>query len=293
MSETKPNFYPESELILNPDGSIYHLNLLPHQIADTILTVGDPDRVGMVSKYFNEVEYKISKREFVTHTGYYRGKRLSVISSGIGTDNVEILMHELDALVNIDLSTRQDRAKHTALNIIRIGTSGSMQASIPYDSHVASKAGVGLDTLMCFYELELTKEEQEIGNELQELIGLPFTPYCVHSSEKLLEIVGEGLVKGNTVTSPGFYAPQGRKLRYELKLPWLMDNLSSYKEGDFELSNFEMETSAYYALGRILGHEMLSCNAIIANRATQEFSPDPKKAVDELIKKVLERTLLL
>ncbi len=282
---------PESELVLNVDGSVYHLHLRPEHIANDIIVVGDPERVPIISQFFDAIECKIQKREFITHTGTYKGKRISVISSGIGTDNVEILMTEIDALVNIDLKTRKLKEKHTSLNIVRIGTSGSLQAEIPLGSHLVSTYGIGLDTLMCFYELPQNQIESKVGEGLKVQLGLPFQPYCVQNSIDLAEKLGKDMLKGVTATCCGFYAPQGRKIRNELKIPQLVHVLSNFnlpESPDFQITNFEMETAGYYAMGRLLGHQMLSLNAILANRITHQFHPNPEKSVNELIEKVLE-----
>jgi uridine phosphorylase len=279
---------PESELILNKDGSVYHLNLKPKNISDIILTVGDPSRVYMISQYFDDVDFEMNRREFITHVGTYKGKRITVISTGIGTDNVEIFMTELDALVNVDLKKREIKQRKKKLKIIRIGTSGGLQEDIPIGTHLVSDYAVGLDTLMCYYNLPQNKFETEVGLELQEATELPFTPYVVRGSQSLKEQIGEGMVVGNTVTCPGFYAPQGRKIRAELKNPKLFEAINYYHKDDFWLTNFEMETAGYYALGRLLGHEVLSVNAIIANRIKNKFSKNPNKIVDSLIRKVLD-----
>ncbi len=281
--------FPASELILNPDGSVYHLNLKAENIADTIIAVGDPGRVHKVSKHFDSIEFEMACREFITHTGYYKGRRLTVMSTGMGTDNIEIFMNELDALVNIDLSRRVRKETITSLNIIRIGTSGSLQDGVPIGSHLVSRYGVGLDTLMTFYCLESSDFELDVAEKLQQHLELPFTPYCVKGSEQLESQLAFDMIPGNTVTCPGFFAPQGRKLRFELRFPDFIDRLCRFHENEFWLTNFEMETAGYYALGNILGHKVLSLNAIIANRITNEFSTDPKKVVDDLIMKVLER----
>lgn len=281
--------YPESELILNKDGSVYHLNLKPQDISDIILTVGDPSRVYMISKYFDDIDFEMNRREFITHTGKYKGKKITVMSTGMGTDNVEIFMTEIDALVNIDLKKREPKARKKKLKIIRIGTSGSMQEDIPVGSHLASQNAVGFDTLMCFYNLPQNELEASIGNELKEASKLPFTPYVVSGSDLLLEQYGESMIIGNTVTCPGFYAPQGRELRIPLRNKNFFNSLNYYHKDDFWLTNFEMETAAYYALGRMLGHEVLSVNAIIANRVKNKFSKNPNKIIDSLIKKVLDR----
>jgi uridine phosphorylase len=279
----------ETDLILNPDGSVYHLSLLPKNISDTIITVGDPSRVYAVSQYFDEVEFEMNKREFITHVGKYKGKRITVISTGIGTDNIEIFFTELDALVNIDLKTREPKARKKKLKIIRIGTSGALQEDIPLGTHLASDYAIGLDNLMNFYDLPMDDFETGIAHDLQKKTGLPFMPYAVRGSVSLREQIGADMMKGNTVTCPGFYAPQGRELRLPIRFPKLLEDLNYYHKGDFWLTNFEMETAGYYAMGRLLGHEVLSVNAIIANRIKSKFSKDPNKIVESLIKKVLER----
>ncbi|MGY6741986.1 MAG: nucleoside phosphorylase [Cecembia sp.] len=279
---------PESELIINSDGSIYHLNLKPEHLASTVIAVGDPDRVEKVSKHFDSIEFEISKREFVTHTGYYKGKRLTAISTGMGTDNIEIFMTELDALVNVDFQTRLPKETHTSLDIIRIGTSGSMQKEIPAGSLLASAYGVGLDTLMAFYQTNYSPWEEKIGAIIQKELNLSFTPYCIQGSKKLLTKVGEGLFIGNTVTCPGFFGPQGREVRIKPAIPDIIEKLGNIQVDDFRLTNFEMETSGYYAMGRLLGHEVMSLNAIIANRITHEFANNAYEIVDQLIIQTLE-----
>lgn len=280
---------PESELIINKDGTVYHLNLLPEHISDTIITVGDPDRVPMVSKYFDEIEIKIAKREFVTHTGYYKGKRITVISTGMGTDNIDILMNELDALVNIDFQSREPNEEKIKLKIVRVGTSGSLQESIPLGSHLASHYSIGLDSLMEFYPLEQTADEQSITKALKEQLGISFTPYCVNGSKMLLDKIAFDMVPGNTLTCPGFYAPQGRVLRGGLRNQNLLQVYQNFRVCDFQITNFEMETAGYYSMGRLLGHEVLSLNAIVANRITQQFAPNAEEVIDSLILKTLER----
>lgn len=280
----------ETDLILNPDGSVYHLNLLPKHISETIITVGDPSRVYMVSEFFDDVEFEMNKREFITHVGKYKGKRITVISTGIGTDNVEIFFTELDALVNVDLKTREPKARRKKLNVIRIGTSGALQEDIPVGEHLASQYAVGFDNLMSFYNLPMNEYEKQIGNDIQSTLKLPFTPYVVQGSSDLLNQFGMEMVKGNTITTPGFYAPQGRVVRLPIKYPKLLEDLNYYhhKESDFWFTNFEMETAGYYALARLLGHEALSVNAIIANRIKNKFAQNPHKVVHHLIEKVLD-----
>ncbi len=279
----------ETDLILNPDGSVYHLNLLPKNISDTIIAVGDPSRVYMVSQFFDEVEFEMNKREFITQVGKYKGKRITVISTGIGTDNVEIFFNELDALVNIDLKTREPKSRKKKLKVIRIGTSGALQEDIPVGTHLLSDYAVGLDNLMNFYDLPMDDFETGLAHDLQKKTGLLFMPYVVRGSETLRDQIENDMQIGNTVTCPGFYAPQGRELRLPIRFPRLLEDLNYYHKGDFWLTNFEMETSAYYAFGRLLGHEVLSANAIIANRIKNKFAKDPNKVVEGLIKKVLDR----
>ena len=284
---------PESELILNPDGTIYHLNLLPDHISDTILTVGDPARVAQVSRHFDSIEFEGTHREFVTHVGYYRGKRLTVLSTGMGTDNIDIVLNELDALVNIDFLSRTVRPVEERLNlrIIRLGTSGSLQADVPVGALLATQHAVGLDSLMQFYPFMETGLETQVAQDLQQHLGLPFAPYVVRGSDLLREQLAADLLIGNTVTCPGFYGPQGRRLRLDLRSADYMARLQNFRhqspEGDFRLSNFEMETAGYYALGQLLGHEVLSLNAIVANRATGEFAKDAGDIVDRLIARTL------
>ncbi|ELR70431.1 Purine nucleoside phosphorylase [Fulvivirga imtechensis AK7] len=280
---------PESELILNKDNSVYHLNLLPKHISDTIITVGDPSRVYMVSKYFDDVDFEMNRREFITHRGTYKGKKVTVISTGMGTDNIEIFLTELDALANIDLKKREIKSRKRKLKIIRVGTSGALQEDIPLGAHLVSDYAVGLDTLMCFYNLPQDNFEKEIGRGLQQQTGLPFVPYVVRGSQSLKDWIAMDMVVGNTVTCPGFYAPQGRKIRTELRYPKLLDSLNHFHHQGFWLTNFEMETAGYYSLGRLLGHEVLSVNAIIANRVQNKFAKNSAEIVDNLIQKVLDR----
>ncbi len=278
-----------TDLILNKDGSVYHLNLKPEHLTDTIITVGDPGRVYKVSQYFDEVEFEMNQREFITHVGTYKGKRIMVISTGIGTDNVEIVLTELDALANIDFKTRKIREKMRKLQIIRIGTSGSLQVDLKCGSYLVSDYAVGFDTLMSFYDLPLTEFEKVIGKELKDKISLPFQPYCVKGSEELKRKFAFDMVDGNTITCPGFYAPQGRIIRAKARFENLMQDLNYFHYDDFWLTNFEMETAGYYALCRLLGHDVISLNAILANRIANKFSKDPGKVIDGLILKVLER----
>jgi uridine phosphorylase len=278
-----------TDLILNPDGSIYHLCLRPEHLAETIITVGDPDRVEKVSQHFDSVEFKIHKREFVTHTGTLGGKRLTVISSGIGTDNVEILMNELDALVNIDLKTYEEKLEHKSLNIIRLGTSGSLQKHIPIDSVVISNKGIGLDSLGVFYPTIISP----LTMALKKNLDVKLMPYANKAGQNLQKLFWKDAPKnwfeGTTVTCPGFYAPQGRTLRYSPKIDNLLEKMNDFRYDGITLTNLEMETAGYYLMGKILGHEVLSISAILANRMTNEFSKQPEKQVDSLIKYALEK----
>lgn len=286
-------YFPESELVLNPDGSVYHLHLRTEDVADTIIAVGDPDRVEKVSKYFDRIELIRKKREFITHTGYIGNKRLSVISSGIGTDNVEILMNELDTLVNIDLETRTEKPDKTRLKIIRLGTSGCLQADVPIDSILVSEYGIGLDGLNDFYVSSESEQEKGFCLQLQKALSLRLLPYAASASAPLLkhfenELKG-GWFRGITLTCPGFYAPQGRKLRFNTRVADFIAQLQSFRFDGQRLTNFEMETAGYYLFGKLLGHDMLSISAILANRVTHQFSKEPEKGVERMIETVLER----
>ncbi|MEM7549978.1 MAG: nucleoside phosphorylase [Bacteroidota bacterium] len=279
----------ETDLILNDDQSVYHLNLKPEHLSETIITVGDPGRVYTVSQFFDDVDFEMNKREFITHIGNYKGKRITVMSTGMGTDNIEVVLTELDVLANIDLKSRTINPNKKKLEIIRIGTSASIQSDIRLGSHLVSNYAVGLDGLMNFFDLPQNEFESNIGKKLQEQLGFDFTPYIVKGSENLKKRVAFDMIEGNTLTAPGFYVPQGRKLRITPKHQNLIDKLGYFHEDDFWLTNFEMETAGYYALGNLLGHEVLSLNAIIANRVRNRFSKKPAKVIESLIKKVLER----
>ena len=280
-----------SELIINNRGAIYHVNCRPEEIAEDIITVGDPDRVKEVSKHFDKIEFKNQHREFVTHTGFIGKKRLTVTSTGIGPDNIDIVLNELDALVNIDLTTRTIKEKITSLNIIRVGTSGSLQKDIPVDSFVASTHGLGLDNLLNFYQHGSNEEDKQLlhafNTHTQMHNGIS-SPYINGASVRLLKNFVAGFHHGITVTCPGFYGPQGRVLRMGLAQPNLVDNLTTFGFGQHRITNFEMETSAIYGMGKILGHRCLSLSAIVANRVTKEFSKDGNATVEKLIMKTLE-----
>lgn len=280
-----------SELIINDRGAIYHIDLMPEELATNIIIVGDPDRVGMVSKYFDKIEVKRRHREFVSHTGMLEKKRITCTSTGIGPDNIDIVLNEFDALINIDFETRMIKKELTTLNIIRIGTSGSLQADVPVDSWVAGTHGLGLDNLLNYYRLEHNEQEKELLQSFvthTQLHSQICNPYISLASPALLKHFVDGFHQGITVTCPGFYGPQGRVLRLGIRNPELIDRLTQFRFGQHRITNFEMETSAIYGLGRLLGHHCLSLNAIIANRITKEFTKDAYSLVDGLIKKVLE-----
>ena len=286
------NMIQSSELILNPDGSVYHLNLLPENIAHDIIFVGDQNRVEKITQFFDTIEFSTQKREFKTQTGTLKGKRITVISTGIGPDNIDIVMNELDALVNINLETRQPKTELTSLNIIRIGTSGSLQAAIPVDCFVMSKFGLGLDNMLRSYLID------EISNSVMEEAFIKHTnwdlrkgkPYVISCSEKLEKLIeSDKIHKGITATAGGFYGPQGRVLRLNIQDEHLNSKMDNFNFEANHITNLEMETAAIYGLSMLLGHNALSLNAIIANRATGTFSEDPYKAVDELIAYTLNK----
>jgi len=280
----------ESELIINNRGAIYHLDLRPEELANTIITVGDPDRVGTVSKLFDKIETKSQHREFVTHTGYIGKKRISVVSTGIGTDNIDIVLNELDALVNIDFETRSVKQNLSQLDIIRIGTAGSLQSSIPVDGFVVSTHGLGIDNLLNFYRHQENEEEKQLLHSFVTLTQLHnrFSyPYINSASASLIKHFVEGYHHGITVTCPGFYGPQGRILRLGLSNPNLIDRLTQFNFGNHRIANFEMETAGIYGMGKLLEHHCLSISAIVANRITKQFSKDGNATVEKLIEKTL------
>jgi uridine phosphorylase len=281
----------DSELIINSRGAIYHLDVKPEELANTIIVVGDPDRVKKVSKHFDRIEHQCQHREFITHTGYIGAKRLSVISTGIGPDNIDIVLNEIDALHNIDFETRMIKEKLTSVNIIRMGTSGALQKDIEVDSLVASTHGLGIDNLLHFYRLENNEEEKQLLHSFvthTQMHNSLSQPYIAAGSVALLKNFVNGFHQGITVTCPGFYGPQGRILRLGLNHPDLINQLTAFGFGNHRISNFEMETSAIYGLGKLLGHHCLSLNAIVANRINKTFSKDGNAAVENLIKKGLE-----
>jgi len=282
-----------SELIINPDGSIFHLHLKPEHLADTVILVGDPGRVELVASFFDEVEMTVSNREFVTKTGTYKGKRFSVLSTGIGTDNIDIVVNELDALVNIDLETRLPKKEHKSLTLVRIGTSGSLQGNIPVDSFLLSKKSIGFDGMLNFYagrdevsDLEFEKAFKEGVNWNPKLAS----PYFVSSSEKLIkQLDGEDMIQGITISANGFYGPQGRVLRLNTLDMDLNDKIEAFEYEGQKITNYEMESSAIAGLAALLGHEAATVCAIIANRVNKDASKDYKPVVKNLIQTVLTR----
>ncbi len=283
------NRIAESELIINSRGAVYHLDLRPEELAETIITVGDPDRVEQVSKHFDKVETRSQHREFVTHTGFIGKKRISVISTGIGTDNIDIVLNELDALMNIDFGSRTIKPKLTQLTIVRVGTSGSLQADIPVDSFVASTHGIGIDNLLNFYRRDNNEEEQQLVRAFinhTKMVNLA-EPNIASAGPSIQKHFVGGFHHGMTVTCPGFYGPQGRVLRLGLTNPDLIDQLTEFRYGNHRITNFEMETSAIYGLGKLLGHQCLSLSAIVANRVEKTFSKDGAAVVENLINKTL------
>lgn len=282
---------PSSELILHPDGSIYHLKIRPENLAETIILVGDPQRVKIISEHFDRVDFQAENREIITHTGFIGNKRLTVLSTGMGTDNIDIVLNELDALVNIDLEKRVAKKQHSALTIFRVGTSGAIQPDIPLNSVVLSEFGLGLDGVMSFYKDFNKIEAKEISNAFITQANWPDSlprPYVVAASERLTRIFKKHFHCGITATAPGFYAPQGRQLRLSLAFPNLTGELEKFNYHGKKILNFEMETSALYGLSRLLGHQALTLCVAIANRNKHDFNQDYKKAMNELIIKLLD-----
>jgi uridine phosphorylase len=280
-----------SELIITPRGTIYHLDLAPEHIAPTVITVGDPGRVKEVSKYFDKITHKAQHREFVTHTGMIGNKPISCVSTGIGPDNIDIVYNELDALVNIDFATRTVKDTHTQLSLIRMGTCGCLQGDVPVESIIVSSHAIGMDNLMHYYRMSNNPDETYIINEFIKHTGLEgksVVPYIAEGAISLRKHFGAGFVHGITVTCPGFYGPQGRVLRAPLAFPHLIDALTTFRYQDIRITNFEMETSAIYGLGKILGHKSLSISTAVANRVSKTFCSDGNAAVDNMIRKSLE-----
>lgn len=280
----------ESELILNARGGVYHLDLRPEELAPVVITVGDPDRVKEVSKHFDLIEVKRQHREFVTHTGRIGKKRFTVLSTGIGTDNIDIVLNELDALINIDLATRTVKESLGSLRIVRVGTSGSLQADVPVDSTVVSTHGLGLDNLLHFYRQYNNEEDKQLVQAFvthTQLQGQIAHPYINGAGSGLIKHFVNGFHRGITVTCPGFYGPQGRILRLGLTYPELIDRLGDFRFGPHRITNFEMETAGIYGLGKLLGHSCLSLSAIVANRVAGTFSRNAQAVMETLIQKTL------
>jgi uridine phosphorylase len=283
--------FASTDLLINPDGSVYHLNLKPEQVGDTVILVGDPDRVPEISWYFDNVEYMIRNREFIVHTGTCRGKRITALSTGIGTDNIDIVLNELDALVNINFSSRTISPVHRKLDIIRIGTSGAIQRDIPVSSFGLSTFGMGLDNLLYYYKAGSVQYEEITEAFLEHTKwNIPHVrPYFVKGSDALSGKFDGEMIKGITATAPGFYGPQGRKLRIELADPEMISRMENFRFNGERIINFEMETSALYALGALLDHNVLTVCALIANRATKSFNKDYKPVIKKLVELVLEK----
>jgi len=279
-----------SELILNPDGSVYHLHLQPGQVADTVITVGDSDRVAEITKHFDAIEFTTQNREFKTQTGTYKDKRITVISTGIGTDNIDIVLNELDAVVNINLKTREIKRDITSLDIIRIGTSGSISDTIALDSFVVSKMAIGFDSVLHFYANGAVQELDAAKSFIQHTgwFTKKSAPYIISADAALAEKFSSSRTKsGITATNVGFYGPQGRVLRLPLQDPDLNSKLATFTYKDLFITNMEMETAGIYGLSKLLGHKAVSLNAIIANRVSGAFSMNPAKVVEELIQYAL------
>jgi uridine phosphorylase len=260
-------------------------------VGDYVILVGDPERVKEVSKHFESIEFKTQNREFITHTGKLGNKRISCISTGIGTDNIDIVLNELDAAVNINLDSREENSQKKSLNLIRIGTTGSLQSTLEVDQYIASEFVIGLDGLLNYYKYNKSIEQMDVIDQFIWQTGYPYVfakPYVFKASEKLLNMMKAKCHTGITITAPGFYAPQGRQLRYELMNPELIDNYTKFRYGSLKATNLEMEASALYGLGTMLGHQVCTVCAVVANRVNKTFSKDGHAAVDGLIKFVLE-----
>ncbi len=283
---------PASQLVLNAEGAVYHLNLHPDQLADTVIMVGDPGRVDMIASFFDKIEVKRQNRELVSRTGYFHGKRITALSTGMGTDNLDIVMNELDTLANIDLKTRMPKDEHKSLNLIRIGTCGALQPDIEVGQNVATRYAIGLDGLIYFYEK--SKEVNEIAmrdafiKQMDYPTDLP-KPYVVEGSKKLFDQLAQGYYKGVTATAPGFYGPQGRTLRMHLAYPELNHKIEAFEHEGWRVCNFEMESSALYGLGKMMGHNCLTICVAIANRVTEKFATDYHPFIKKLVLDTLER----
>jgi uridine phosphorylase len=284
--------FPATELVLDANGAVYHLGLQPNQLATKVILVGDQDRVAKISRFFDHIESRVQHREFVSHTGTFQGKRLTVLSTGIGTDNIDICMAELDALVNINLAARAEKQEKTSLEIVRIGTCGMLQSDMPLHSFVLSTHALGLDNIAHFYPIDFSKEEQHLLTQINTQVHFPegVVPYLsAASSEMVQKLASDRVRKGITVTSSGFYGPQGRSLRLASKIPDIHHALEKFNDNGQQIVNFEMESSAIFALGKALGHRCTSICLGVANRPQEIFSTGIETAMDELITYVLER----
>ena len=284
--------FPATELVLDANGAVYHLGLQPHQLATKVILVGDQDRVAKISRFFDHTESRVQHREFVSHTGTFQGKRLTVLSTGIGTDNIDICMAELDALVNINLAERAEKQEKTSLEIVRIGTCGMLQSDMPLHSFVLSTHALGLDNIAHFYPIDFSKEEQHLLTQINTQVHFPegVVPYLSAASlEMVQKLASDRVRKGITVTSSGFYGPQGRSLRLASKMPDIHHALEKFNDNGLKIVNFEMESSAIFALGKALGHRCTSICLGVANRPQEIFSTGIEAAMDELITYVLER----
>ena len=282
----------ESELIINDDGSAFHIHLKPEEIADKIILVGDPGRVDMVGEFLEDKEFRHESREFVSITGKYHGERITVLSTGIGTDNIDIVLTELDALANVDFKTREVKPEHRTLTILRIGTSGAIQPDIPIGSFIFSEISVGCDGLMNWYanrdKINIPEMEDafKVHTHWNAYLG---SPYFVKAGEKLIEAFKEETVRGVTISAQGFYGPQGRVVRLPLAMPDMLDAFESFRFGEYRITNFEMESSALAGLSLLLGHKAMTCCMVIANRVAGKANPNYKNSIDNLIRLVLER----
>lgn len=283
---------PPSELVLNPDGSVYHLALRPDQIGDLVLVCGDPGRVELISRHFEKIEHKVQNREFVTHTGLYHGTHITALATGIGTDNIDIVLNELDALVNIDLGKREPRKETRSLRIVRLGTCGALQEDIPVDSLIVSTHGIGLDNVLHFYANEMSDNELRILRAMLEHCEWPDNlpvPYVAEGDDDLVELLSGGNTQGITLTAGGFYGPQGRQLRAVPSVDGLNERFTSFAFEQLRICNYEMETSALYGLSGLFGHRAATVCAVVANRLRKEYSRDHHAAVERMIGQVLER----
>ena len=283
---------PESELIINSDGSAFHLHITPEQLSDKIVMMGDPDRVTMTAGYFDSIECDVTSREFHTVTGMYQGKRITALSHGIGTDNIDIVLTELDALANIDFTTRMVKESFRQLTMIRVGTSGGMQTHCPVGSYVVSEKSIGFDGLIHYYANSRAVCEEDFEEAFQKHVNWsPYhcSPYVISADEELVDRIGYDMIRGVTISAIGFYGPQGRHVRLGLSDPDLNARIESFRFGEYSITNYEMESSAIAGLGKLMGHKAMTVCAIIANRVALESNANYKGSTEELIKIVLDR----